>query len=50
LARYQLQFNEGKTRLVPFSKRGQRQGSQQEGFDFLGFSVLQQRGGRFAMR
>jgi len=38
LARYQLQLNEGKTRLVPFSKRAQRQGDQQEGFDFLGFT------------
>ncbi len=38
LAKYGLKINESKTRLVQFSKRKQKQGEQQQTFDFLGFT------------
>jgi RNA-directed DNA polymerase len=38
LAKYGLKMNEGKTKLVKFSRRQQRQGIKQETFDFLGFT------------
>ena len=38
LAKYKLKLNEEKTKMVSFSKKKKRQGVQQEGFDFLGFT------------
>lgn len=38
LAKYHLQLNEQKTRLVAFSRQGQRRGDPQGAFDFLGFT------------
>jgi len=38
LARYRLRLNEGKTRLVPFSRRARQRGERQGVFDFLGFT------------
>lgn len=38
LMKYGLKMNEGKTKLVKFSKKKQRQGQKQETFDFLGFT------------
>jgi group II intron reverse transcriptase/maturase len=49
LAKYHLRLNEEKTRLVRFSKRAQRRGDQQEGFDFLGFTFYLGRSRRGAI-
>lgn len=38
LEKFELQLNEEKTKLVPFSKRAAAQGIQQGTFDFLGFT------------
>jgi group II intron reverse transcriptase/maturase len=38
LQKYGLKMNEDKTKLVPFSKRKQKCGEDQETFDFLGFT------------
>lgn len=38
LQKYGLKMNENKTKLVPFSKRKQKCGIDQETFDFLGFT------------
>jgi RNA-directed DNA polymerase len=38
LAKFKLQLNEGKTKMVNFSKKKARMGILQETFDFLGFT------------
>lgn len=38
LAKFNLQLNEEKTKLIPFDKRKERQGEKQGAFDFLGFT------------
>lgn len=38
LGKYGLKINEGKTKLVKFSRHKQRRGEDQETFDFLGFT------------
>lgn len=38
LAKYHLELNEEKTRLVPFSKHAYQRGSKQGAFEFLGFT------------
>ena len=38
LAKYKLQLNEEKTKMVPFSKRGYVAQAKQGSFDFLGFT------------
>jgi RNA-directed DNA polymerase len=40
LEKYKLQFNEEKTKLVPFNKELARQGVEQGTFDFLGFTFF----------
>ncbi len=46
LAKYPLQLNEQKTRLVAFSRQGQRRGNPQGAFDFLGFTFYRGRSRR----
>ncbi len=44
-----VRLNEEKIRLVRFSKRAQRRGNRQEGFDFLGFTFYPGRSRRGAI-
>jgi hypothetical protein len=45
-----MQWMMGRLKLTVNEAKTQRRQLPRESFDFLGYSVLQQRGGRFAMR
>jgi len=52
LAKYELEMNEDKTKMVEFSRRAAQQGKRQGTFDFLGFTFYlgKLRGGRHSVK